>query len=94
MVVLPGPVELGGIVVENRCGAQNMGRQVPLEVQISDDGDSWQTVYTDEQVKSTYRVDLRGKALRAKYVRVQRRPGAKKDVYHLSKILVYGKKLY
>lgn len=71
-----------------------MGRQVPLEIQISDDGESWQTVYTDGQVKPTYRVDLRGKALRAKYVRVQRRAGAKKEVYHLSKILVYGKKLY
>ena len=93
-VVLPGPVELGGILVENKCGAQNMGRQVPLEVQISDDGESWQKIYTDEQVKSTYRIDLRGRALRARYVRVQRRPGAKKEVYHLSKILVYGKKLY
>ncbi len=93
-VVLAGPAEICGIVVENKCGAQNQGRQAPLEVLVSEDGQSWQKIYADGQVKSTYRVDLGGKSIRAKYVRVQRTAKAKQDVYHLSKILVYGKKLY
>ena len=94
VVMLPGPAEICGVVVENRCGAQNQGRQVPLEVQVSEDGDNWHTVHTDGEVRSTYRADLRARAPRARYVRVRRTPEAKEEFFHLSKILVYGRKLY
>ena len=94
VVMLPGPAEICGVVVENRCGAQNQGRQVPLEVQVSEDGEGWHTVHTDGEVRSTYRVDLRTRAPRARYVRVRRTPEAKEEFFHLSKILVYGRKLY
>ena len=93
-VVLPGPVELKGVVIENRCAAQNMGRQVPLQIQVSDDGETWRTVYTESEILQTYRADFRRAALRAKFVRVQRIPGEKNDFFHFTKILVYGKKLY
>ncbi len=94
VVTLPGPAEICGVVAENRCAAQNQGRQVPLEVQVSEDGDSWHTVHTDAEVRTTYRVDLRARAPRARYVRVRRTPEAKNEFFHLSKILVYGRKLY
>ena len=94
MVMLQGPTEVSGVVLENRCGAQNRHRQAPLELQVSEDGTEWRTVHRDGQVRETYRIDLRGESPRAKYVRVRREPGAKDDVYHFGKFLVYGKKLY
>lgn len=94
VVMLPGPAEICGVVVENRCAAQNQHRQVPLEVQVSEDGENWQTVHTDSEVRGTYRVDLRARAPRARYVRARRTPEAKNEFFHLSKILVYGRKLY
>ncbi len=94
MVMLRGPTEVTGVIVENQCSAQNQGRQVPLELQVSEDGEEWSTVHKTDQILGTYRIDLRNKAPRARYVRVRRTPDAKTDVYHLSKILVYGKKLY
>lgn len=93
-VMMPGMIEVTGVLLENKCGWQNRHRQVPFEVQISEDGESWQTVAKEAENRETYRIDLRDKGLRAKFVRIQRTPGAKSDVYHFSKILVYGKKLY
>ena len=49
---------------------------------------------TQEQVKDTFRVDLRKAPPRARHVRVGRVADAKEDVFHLGKVLVYGKKLY
>ena len=92
--MMPGMIEVTGVLLENKCGWQNRHRQVPFEVQVSEDGEKWQTVAKETENRETYRIDLRDKALRAKFVRIQRTPGAKKDVYHFSKILVYGKKLY
>lgn len=94
VVMLPGAAEVCGVVVENRCGMQNRGRQVPIEVQLSEDGDNWQTVFTDGQVRATYRVDISSGAKRAKFVRVRRTPENKDEFFHLTKILVYGRPLY
>ena len=94
VVMLPGPIEVFGVVAENKCGWQNRHRQAPLELQVSEDGSEWNTVHRDDEVRETYRIDLRQSAPRARYVRVRRVPDAKDEVYHLNKILVYGKKLY
>ena len=94
VVMLPGPVEVMGVLVENNSAQQNRHRQVPLEVQVSEDGESWSTVHTEVEVRQTYRADLRKAPPRARFVRVQRKPGAKDEVFHLGKVLVYGKKLY
>ena len=94
MVMLRGPSEVKGVVIENNCGAQNRHRQVPLELQVSEDGENWKTVHRDTEVRDTYRIDLRTESPRARYVRVRRMPDAKEDVYHFGKFLVYGKKLY
>lgn len=93
-VMLPGPAGLTGIVIENRAGNGNNARQVPLEISVSDDGESWQTIKTFDNVQDTYRIDLRGTNPRARYVRVGRKPGAKTQFFHLNKILVYGKKFW
>ncbi len=93
-VMLPGPAGLAGIVIENRAGNGNNARQVPLEVAVSSDGKTWQTVQTFESVQPTYRIDLRGSSPRAQYVRVGRKAGARKEFFHLNKILVYGRKFW
>ena len=93
-VMLPGPSSVLGLVIENRSGGHNATRQVPIYVDVSEDGTSWQRVFTQEQVKDTFRVDLRKAPPRARHVRVGRVADAKEDVFHLGKVLVYGKKLY
>ena len=94
VVTLPGPVEVRGIVIENRGSSHNQQRQVPLEIQVSDDGSSWWTVHKETEARETYRINLGTSVPRASHVRFQRVPGDKDEVFHLSKLLVYGRKLY
>ena len=54
----------------------------------------WKEVFTSNAQQETYRVDLRNSGNRTKQVRVSRKKGAKKEYFHLNKILVYGTKLY
>ena len=95
MVILPGESLVTGVVVENKCPDRRYRhRMVPLEIQISADGANWTTVYEDGELRETYRVDLRGNPGLAGRVRVRRKPGAKDDCFHVTKILVYGDKRY
>lgn len=92
LVTLEGPTEVRGIVLENRLS--NPSRQVPIVVQVSEDGSTWRTVFTDGEARATYRVDLQAAAPQAKFIKVFREPEAQDVCFHLRKILVYGKKLY
>ena len=94
LVMLAGPTDVKGVVIENRSGGVNGARQVPIVVEISEDGSSWKEVFTSNAQQETYRVDLRNSGNRTKQVRVSRKKGAKKEFFHLNKILVYGTKLY
>ena len=94
VVVLPGPADVSGILVENNAPGNNAARQLPLEIQVSEDGDDWQTVLRDDEVRSTYKANLRARPVRCRRVRVRRAPDEKEEVFHLGKILVYGRKLY
>ena len=95
MVTLVGECRVRGILVVNANPvASRRGRQVPLEVQVSADGKEWDTVLSDEKKRDEYRVDLGEKPTVARFVRVRRVPGARAEVFHLNKILVYGDKLY
>jgi hypothetical protein len=95
MAVLAGPCRVDGVLVVNKCPrAELRGRQVPVEVQLSEDGKEWLTVFTDKKARDEYRVDLKGKNLKARFIRVRRTPAARDEVFHLNKILVYGKRLY
>ena len=63
-----------------------------LRIWTSEDGEKWHEVAKDDVIRSRYKFDLRGKNVKAKYIRVGREPGFKKDFFSVNKILVYGKK--
>ncbi len=97
-VTLAGPCLLRGIVVVNRHPDEAARRsQLPFDVEISEDDENWQKVSTEEKLRDQYRVAFKfGSPPRARYVRVRRVANASKDQIELrlSKILVYGTKLY
>lgn len=95
MVTLAGPCTVRGILVVNMHPSDwCRDRQVPLEVLVSEDGEKWTSVMSEKKRRDEYRVDLGGKAQRARFVKVRRAPGAKDGPFHLTKILVYGDRLY
>ena len=63
-----------------------------LRIWTSEDGEKWHEVAKDDVIRSRYKFDLRGKSVKAKYIRVGRERGFKKDFFSVNKILVYGKK--
>ena len=91
MAVLAGDCEVHGVTVVNT--STNTRRQAPLCVWTSEDGVDFDTVFVSESDQAEWRVRL-PKPVRAKYVRVGRRPDERNDPFHLHKILVYGRKLY
>ena len=93
MVKLPGSSDITGVIVVNSGGGQNGPRQVPLRVWTSEDGESFKQVYASETNEGEWKIQLPA-PVKAQYVKVGRAPEAKEEVYHLYKILVYGKKLY
>ena len=95
MVVLAGPCRVRGVLAVNKTpGSCYRSRQPPVEVQLSEDGENWETVFKDVENRDVYRVDLTSRPARAVYVRVRRTPDAKDEVFHLNKIIVYGERLY
>ncbi|MCR5413399.1 MAG: discoidin domain-containing protein [Kiritimatiellae bacterium] len=92
MVILPGVSEISGIIVANIPG-QNAHRQAPLRIWASEDGTNFKEVYASDQVLNEWRCAFTT-PIKAKYIKVGRAPDAKSEVFHLRKILVYGKKLY
>jgi len=93
-VMLAGPTDIKGIVVENRFGGVNGNRQVPIVVEVSEDGKEWTQVFSSNNKQDTYRIPLAEKGQRKRHVRVSRKAGERKEFFHLNKILVYGTKLY
>ena len=94
VVILAGAADICGVIAENRGGGSNRARQVPIEVQLSEDGQTWSTVFRADDVRDTYRVDISASPRRATQVRVRRAPDSQENFFHLGKILVYGRKLY
>lgn len=99
-VVLAGEGELSGIVLVDRYEfAPEQAWDVPLKVETSTDGKTWTQVALLEKAQDVYRVDLQGKSVRAKFVRIERQvgpDGAKPNNgrLHMRNFLVYGRKLY
>lgn len=95
MVVLPGPSDIAGITVVNSGGGVNRERQVPLRIWLSEDGKAWQQVFAGDTVQDEWKCQLAG-PVKAKYIKVGREndPTSGEHLFHLHKILVYGKKLY
>ena len=93
MVVLPGISEIAGVTVVNSGGGQNGGRQAPLRIWLSEDGKEFHQVYASGAAQAEWECKL-NTPMKAKYVKVGREPDQRNEYFHLSKILVYGKKLY
>jgi hypothetical protein len=101
-VQLAGDGELSGIVLLNRYeyapNQEEFQWAAPLKVSVSADGKSWTDVASFDKADSVFRVDLQGKALRARHVRIERLPAADKTQapgrFHFRNFLVYGRKLY
>lgn len=89
-VALPKLTEPSTIIVVACRG--NEWRVAPLELLVSEDGEGWTSVGKLEKYQELWRVDLNGRKLRARYVKVQR-GGDGDDVFHLRGILVYGRRL-
>lgn len=95
VVELPGPSAVSGVRVVNKCKAASYrSRQAPLEILVSQDGKNWTPAYSCAGTRDEYRVSFESSPLNARYVKIRRVPGAKDEVFHLTKILVYGAKLY
>jgi hypothetical protein len=84
--------ELSGIVVADASTGYNASRIVPVKISISEDGRSWQEVFRSEKPGGPWRVPLDGKAARVGWVKVER-DDERKEVFHLSAIHVYGRRL-
>lgn len=94
IVQLPGDAELTGIAIANRYEfPSELDWAVPFEVSISADGKTWSEIATFDRAQPSYRVDLTGKDVKARFVKVMRLSG-KKERFHLRNILVFGKPLY
>lgn len=100
-VFLYGPTKVTGVTIVN--SPQNSSRQVPLAVEISDNGTDWQRVWTTKENKSQWDVPIRSSSIATKHVRIvrtDRKPEVtyeadkEKEFFHLKKILVYGIKQY
>lgn len=91
-VILWGKCEIDGIYLQNTAG-QNAHRSVPVRVSVSEDGTTWKTVFETKEVKNEYKIAL-DKPVTARYVKVERPAGIKKEFFHYPKILIYGTPLY
>ena len=84
--------ELSGIVIADASTGYNATRIMPLKVSISEDGETWQEVFRSEAPGGPWRIDLEGKASRVGWVKIER-DDERKEVFHLSAIHVYGRRL-
>ncbi|MCW1883130.1 hypothetical protein OKA04_00215 [Luteolibacter flavescens] len=84
--------ELSGIAFTDTSTGYNASRIVPLKVSVSEDGQGWQEVFRTEKPGGPWRIDLTGKAPRVGWVKIER-DDDRKEVFHLSAIHVYGRRL-
>jgi len=87
-LVLPHFGELTGIVIVNRNSWRS--RAVPLKVEVSTDGKTWKQVALFKKAQRKWVIDLRGKRIRARRVRVTK---VGQGILHLQNVRVYGKRL-
>ena len=100
-VQLSGESVLSGILLVNRYefdpNSEEFRWAVPLRVSVSIDGKTWTEVASITQADAVFRVDLRSKAPRARYVRIERIASADKTAppgrFHFRNFLIYGRAL-
>jgi len=84
--------ELSGMVICDTSTGYNATRIVPLKASVSEDGRNWQEVFRTDKAGGPWRVALDGKAPRVAWVKIER-DDDRREVFHLSAIHVYGRKL-
>lgn len=65
------------------------GRAVPLKIEVSEDGITWQEIETLTKAQAVWKVDLKGKGVRARHLRLTKQGT---DYLHLNNIRVYGQR--
>jgi hypothetical protein len=101
-VQLAGDAELTGIVLVNRYeynpDQEEFQWAAPIKISISADGKTWTEVASFAKAESVFTVNLQGRHLQARYVRVERQPSEDKSKppgrFHFRNFLVYGVKKY
>jgi hypothetical protein len=101
-VMLAGEAEITGVVAINRYEytpeQEEFQWAAPSKVLVSPDGKTWTEIGTIGKAEATMRVDLTGKPVRARFVRIERQAPADQAKpagrLHLRNFLVYGRKLY
>jgi len=100
-VILPADSEITGLVAVNRYeyspDQEEFKWAAPFKVLISTDGKTWKEIATCDKPEAAMRLDLTGKAPRARFIRLERqapadgtKPGGR---FHLRNLLIYGRKL-
>lgn len=84
--------DLSGIVIIGTDYGQNGGRQMPLKVSVSEDGNSWTEVFRTTEQRGPWRIPLTGKATRVLFVKAER-DDDRSEYFHLAGIRVYGRRL-
>jgi hypothetical protein len=101
-VQLAGDALLTGIVLVNRYEFDSAQEEfqwaAPLKLSISADGKAWTDLGLMTKAERVFRVDLQGRNLRARHVRIERvaedgKP-ASNGRFHFRNFLVFGQKLY
>ncbi len=87
-ITLPRIAKLSGIIIDNEEGHRD--RAVPLKVEVSPDGEHWETVFLTDKAELQWQIDLRAQQPVARFVRVVGSEG-RNDFLHLRRILVFGK---
>jgi len=84
--------DVSGIVVTGTDYDSYGYRQMPLKISVSEDGTTWKEVFRTTDVKGPWRIPTAGKATRVQFVKAER-DDERSDVFRLSGIRVYGRRL-
>ena len=82
-------ISLSGIIIDKFDGIDQTEH---LRVWISDDENRWLEVASENDTVHRYRLKKKKKNIKAKYIRIGRESGVRKDRFSLDKVIIYGKK--
>ncbi|NWK57344.1 hypothetical protein HW115_17115 [Verrucomicrobiaceae bacterium N1E253] len=96
-LALPGACRISGLVITSGYESKTwIERMNPVVVSVSDDRKKWKMVYRSDKAMASHRVDLTGKDIQAKYVRIESPSPDKstKKQLVLRQLIVYGASNY
>ena len=89
IIRLSGPTKLMSGTIQNRGDKKFHARANTLTLWVSDDGETWQEIYTAPQPQPTYEVDFPAGTV-ARYIKI----GLKTNgIFHIDRTVFYGEKL-